>query len=92
MGGLAGAGEDRCDGIVGVTTMAVAMLVLIGGPLEEGEGEFPSGEAREDGLDKGRREDGSEAVEFRRGGVGLLGEDGDEVVDHRRIIMKIVMG
>jgi len=91
-GGLAGAGEDRGDGIVGVATVAVAMVVLLGGPLEEGEGEFPSGEAREDGLHKGRRENGSEAVEFQRGGAGLSGEDGDEVVGHRRIIIRIVIG
>lgn len=92
-GGLAGAGEDRGNGIVGVAIVAVAMVVLLGGPLEEGEGEFPSGEAREDGLHKGRREDGSKAVEFNGGGgAGLSGENRDEVVGDRRIIKRVVIG
>lgn len=48
---LAGTGKDRSDGVVGVAGVAVAMVVLLGGPVEERLGEFPSAEAREDGFD-----------------------------------------
>lgn len=67
---------------------------MVGCPVEEGVGEFPRAEAREDGLDKGRGENGGEAVQFRGVGVGLFGEDRDEDVDNRSIgvIIIIVMG
>lgn len=67
---------------------------MVGCPVEEGVGEFPRAEAREDGLDKGRGENGGEAVQFRGVGVGLFGEDRDEDVGNRSIgvIIIIVMG